>query len=203
MTHAILRSRIRKYLVRSVSAFSVLLLAALTADTAVAKGKIFKAVYAGTVTSTEIDINADEEETARVSQGAGQGTIIGRFVWHEVRESDNLEPDHPDNFCHFPAIEHIEVHWTMVMTDEAGASQLFFRLSEDQPTTICIDPNNPPTGGDSHSHDLDIIGGTSRFANASGRVTIICSGRQLAAGLVAAGPAHGAVSCEMSGLIDF
>jgi hypothetical protein len=170
---------------------------------AIVKAADFHAEYAGAVTTTEIDINADEEETARVSTGVGKGTAIGPFVFHELRESDLLEPGHADNRCDEGEIELIDVHWTLVMTDQMGQNQLFFRLAADQPSMICIDPNTLPAGGDARSHDFEIIGGTHRFAAASGRATVECGGRPLAPGVPAGGPAHGAVSCSMYGYLYF
>jgi hypothetical protein len=76
-------------------------------------------------------------------------------------------------------------------------------LAEDQPHVLCTDPDDPPSGGLSRRHDFDIIGGTNRFANARGSVTVECSGFRLAAGDGLGGPAHGAVSCTMAGNIDF
>lgn len=93
----------------------------LTGNVAIAKAKVFHATYAGDVSTTEIDINVDKEETARRSQGVDQGTIIGPFVFHEMRESDDLEPKHPDNRCGEDEIERIEVHWTI--------STVFLRFS--------------------------------------------------------------------------
>jgi len=190
-------------LVKAFSVIQVFLFVLLTGNVAMAKNKVFHATYAGDVTTTEIDINADEEETARRSQGVGQGTMIGPFVFHEIRESDDLLPDDPDNRCDPGEIERIEVHWTMVMTDQLGANQLYFRLAADQPHMICIDPNSPPSGGLTRRHEFDVIGGTNRFANATGHVTAECGGFPLAPGTDASGPAHGAVSCTMSGAIDF
>ena len=202
-THRILGCRERIDLVKTFFAIQVVMFVLLTGNIAIAKDRVFHATYAGAVTTTEIDINADEEETARASQGVGQGTIIGPFVFHEIRESDDLFPEDPENRCEEGEIERIEVHWTMVMTDQLGANQLYFRLAEDQPHMICIDPNSPPSGGLTRRHEFDIIGGTNRFADATGHVTVECSGYPLAPGVDASGPAHGAVSCTMSGFIDF
>jgi hypothetical protein len=193
----------RRDLVITIIVIQMFLLFLSTGSVAIAKERLFKARYAGAVTTTEIDINADEEETARISQGIGTGTIIGRFLFHEIRESDDLFPEDPENTCDEGEIERVEVHWTIVMTDQIGANQLYFRLAEDQPTTICIDPNSPPSGGGIRNHEFDIIGGTNRFENAGGHVTVECSGYPLAPGVDASGPAHGAVSCTMSGSIDF
>ena len=129
----------------------------LVGNVGIVQAAVFRAHYAGAVATTEIDINADEEETARTSQGVGNGTVIGRFVFHEIRESDDLLPGHPGNRCNEGEIERVEVHWTMVMTDQLGENQLFFRLAADQPHMICIDPNNPPPGGLTRNHDFDII----------------------------------------------
>jgi len=62
-----------------------LLASSLAVDTVFAGSTRFQATYAGAVTTTEIDLNEDEEETARVSQGTGQRTLIGPFVFHEIR----------------------------------------------------------------------------------------------------------------------
>jgi len=117
--------------------------------------------------------------------------------------SDDLFPGHPDNRCGEGEIERIEEHWTLVITDQNGRNQLYFRLAEDQPHVICIDPDSPPGGGLTRRHDFEIIGGTNRFADAAGNVTVECGGFPLAPGDDAGGPAHGAVSCRMSGFIDF
>jgi len=195
--------RKRRDFVRIFTVIQVFMFVSLSGNVAVAKEKVFHATYAGSVTTTELDVNGDEEETARRSEGVGQGSIIGPFVFHEIRESDDLLPNDPDNRCDEGEIERIEVHWTMVMTDQFGANQLYFRLAANQPHVICIDPANPPTGGLARRHDFDIIGGANRFENATGYVTVECGGFPLAPGLDASGPAHGAVSCSMSGFIDF
>lgn len=172
-------------------------------NASIAQAVDFRAEYSGAVSTTAIDLNVDEEETARDTTGVGRGTVIGPFVFHEIRESDLLEPGHVDNRCDEDEIELIDIHWTMVMTDHNGQSQLYFRLAEDQPSMICIDPDSAPTGGGARTHDFDIIGGTERFAAATGRVTVECNGRALAAGIPAGGPAHGAVSCKMYGYLYY
>jgi hypothetical protein len=189
--------------VRTLAVIPTLVFFAAVGSATVAFGANFRASYAGAVSSTRLDISENEDETARVSQGTGHGTIIGPFVFHEIRESDDLGPGHPDNDCVDEEVERIEVHWTLILTDQQGRNQLFFRLAENQPHTICIDPNNPPMGGLARRHDFDIIGGTNRFRNASGFVTVECSGAALAPGDDAGGPAHGAVSCDMEGVLSF
>ena len=200
---AICRRCGQRDLMRTFAVIQVFVFILLLGNVAIVQAAVFRANYSGAVTTTEIDINADEEETSRVSQGVGNGSVIGRFVFHEIRESDDLLPEDPDNRCNEGEIERVEVHWTMVMTDQLGENQLLFRLAADQPSMICIDPNNPPSGGLTRTHDFDIIGGTNRFRNASGRVTTTCSGRALVLGVDASGPPHGSVSCTMSGFIDF
>lgn len=167
----------------------------------IAQARNFEAAYAGAVTSTEIDLGGDEE-TAREGVGTGRGSLIGSFVFHQVRESTDLPPGDPNSQCANDEIERLDVHFTIIFTDQRGRNQLFFRLAQDQDSFICIDPSNPPKGERMRRHNFDVVGGSGRFEKASGQVVTVCSGARLARALTERGPAHGSEFCEMSGDIQ-
>jgi len=67
----IIRWRGRGAFMRTFAVIPLITFILLVGNVAIVQAAVFRAHYAGAVTTTEIDINVDEEETARTSQGGG------------------------------------------------------------------------------------------------------------------------------------
>lgn len=171
------------------SLFTLTLLAPVLLATAAAAAQ-FNSSFQGATSATEIDIDAD-------GVPAGLGLLRGRGTAGPVTLHTVFEAGVAANTrCGAGEIQNDLVALSSVIQDEQG-SQLLSALVKGH---ICI---NTSTGVITSKAKSQVLGGTGRFAGASGRLTTTCQGFILAVDVVAAGPrpAHTALSCQIKGQI--
>lgn len=165
---------------------SCLLALALSASAATAER--LRVRSAGAASATEIDVD-DDGIPGIVALGEGKGSL-GAVATHSFFDARPVATTH----CAATEIENELVAASDVIRNKRR-DQLFLQLVEG---FLCIDPL---LGTLRLSASQQIVGGTGRFAGASGEATTTCDGVILVLDLIAAGgrPAHAAFECLVTG----
>jgi len=130
-----------------------------------AKEKPFHAPFAGTIT------NKDDFSFTGTPGGSSYETIAGKSTLgaYTAQAVAELRPD--SNTCPLQGggsgVEFVFVGEVAVLSFAATEEQLFLNLSPSVPSYECLDP---ATGIATGQTTFDVIGGTGRFAGATGTI---------------------------------
>ena len=150
-----------------------------------------RVAYSGAGVATEIDLN-DDGVTAILAQARGKGSI-GQVSVHALFDAVPA----PNTSCGAGEIQNDLVAATNILQNKKG-HQLFLLLVDG---VLCADPTFTSF---TLTLEEEIVGGTGKFAGASGESTTTCAGLFLAVDFVPAGgrAAHAAFSCDLQGDLD-